>query len=116
LDQYHYDLSKNESGNYTSNDTQVLYYGYRQALRRITKLKAENKHLIEIFDEAMKSASEYAEKLCTANKENEMMREMISDWINFEDDSISRDGEYVGAKINLLIKRAREILKKINKN
>jgi len=78
LDQYHYDLSKNESGNYTSNDTQVLYYGYRQALRRITKLKAENEHLTEIFDEAMKSASEYSESLCKANKKNEMMRNVLT--------------------------------------
>ncbi len=61
LEQYHYDLSKNESGEYRSDLTQTLYYGYRQAFNKITKLKAEAKELEEKLKEAV-DALEFAQE------------------------------------------------------
>lgn len=36
----------------------------------------------------------------------------LTDWIDFENESIKKDGPYVGDKINKIISQAREVLKK----
>lgn len=46
-------------------------------------------------------------------KENAMLLAVLSDWINFENQQIKKEGPYVGAEINRLINNAKEVLSKL---
>jgi hypothetical protein len=46
-------------------------------------------------------------------KQNEIMREALGNWLKWEELQIKKDGEYVGQEINNLINMGREALKKI---
>lgn len=73
--------------------------------RAVEKLKAAGRKLSRDVDNLIQERGKLREQV----KDYE---QALKDWIDFENESIKKDGPYVGDKINKIILQAGEVLKK----
>ncbi len=73
--------------------------------RALEQLKAAGRKLSRDVDNLIQERGKLREQV----KDYE---QALRDWIDFENESIKKDGPYVGDKINKIILQAREVLKK----